>query len=246
MEFACVKTRSEEFAWRFPLGLQVIFLLFIIIIIPFYPESPRYLAKTGRFDDAHEILKSCRIDADAVKIAAEMQEIREAIHLEATSTSHNFIGMLLCSDKLHTRRRVFLACGVQIMQQLTGINFIAIYAPEMFSLAGYTGDKPAILAGGNFFGYVLSVACAIYLCDRVGRRKLMMIGASSAGIVLIIGGVLSHLVLTTNGDPMKRSQYGAGVTAILYIFTFIYGSVWITIWYVERSAVSIRWYHVCC
>jgi hypothetical protein len=91
MEYACLKTQSASFAWRFPLGFQAIFLLLLLIAIPFYPESPRHLTK---------------------------------------------------------------------IQKLTGIDFIATYAPEMFTLAGYGGDKPALLAGGNYISYTASLALA--------------------------------------------------------------------------------------
>lgn len=115
------------------------------------------------------------------------------------------------------------------MQKLTGIDFIATYAPEMFSLSGYTGDKPALLAGGNFISYTASLALAIYLCDRFGRRKLMMWGSSLMGVVLIVGAILSHEVTANTGtNPNKASHLGAGVAAVLYIYTALYGSTWLT------------------
>jgi MFS family permease len=57
MEFGATKTQSLAFAWRFPLGFQIVFLLLILAAVPFYPESPRYLAKTGRLDEARDILE---------------------------------------------------------------------------------------------------------------------------------------------------------------------------------------------
>lgn len=51
------------------------------------------------------------------------------------------------------------------------------------------------------------------------------------GVVLIIGGILSHEVYQNKiGDPGRAKYFGAGVTAILYIYTFIYGSTWLTTW----------------
>ncbi|KAL1961541.1 hypothetical protein VTN77DRAFT_1628 [Rasamsonia byssochlamydoides] len=238
MEFACVKTRSESFAWRFPLGFQIIFLLIILAAAPFYPESPRYLAKTGNLREARAVLERCRVDASTEPIDREMEEILFAIKAEASSTSASFYSMLFQKDKLHTRRRVLLGAGVQIMQKCTGIDFISVYAPNMFALSGFTGDKPALLAGGNWFGYIASLALSIYLCDHVGRRKMMLIGCSLMGIVLIVGGVLSHETLAnTASNPAKASSYGAGVAAILYIYTFIYGSTWLTTCWVYPTEV---------
>lgn len=231
MEYGCLKTQTLSFAWRFPLGFQVVFLIFILIAAPFFPESPRHLAKIGDLSGARSVLEKCRIDTNEHAIEIEMEEIVSAIRAEATSTSHSFYSMLFTKDKLHTRRRVILGSGVQVMQKLTGIDFIAVYAPNMFALSGFKGDKPALLAGGNWFGYIASLALSIYLCDRVGRRKLMLTGCLLMGIVLVVGGVLSHETIShSDSNPELATKFGSGVAAILYIYTFIYGSTWLTTW----------------
>jgi len=229
MEYACTKLQTETFAWRFPVAFQIIFLLFILVVAPFYPESPRHLAKQGKLEEARDILTRCRVDPDPVKIEHEMEGIVEALRLEATSTAHSFKSMLFETDKLHTRRRIMLGAGIQILQKLTGIDFIATYAPEMFTLSGFTGNKPALLAGGNFITYTASLALAIYLSDRCGRRNLMMWGSSLMGIVLIVGAVLSHeVIVNSSTNPAETNRLRGGVAAILYIFTIFYGSTWLT------------------
>ncbi|EGD91007.2 uncharacterized protein TERG_07230 [Trichophyton rubrum CBS 118892] len=159
LEYACVKTRSLSFAWRFPNAFQIIFLLVLLAFGPFYPESPRYLAKIGKIDHAKSILQKCRIDPNEENIDNEMEEILDAIRLEASDSNPSFYNMLFTSDKLHTRRRVFLGAGVQIMQKFTGIDFIA------------------------------------------------------------------------------ANKFGAGVAAILYVYTFIYGSTWLTTCWVYPTEV---------
>lgn len=205
----------------------------------FYPESPRHLIRTGRFAEAREILYRARINPIEAEIERELAEIVAAIRLEAHKPAPSFWKIMVSSDELHTRRRILLGAGVQIMQKFTGIDFISTYAPEMFALAGYTGNKPAILAGCNFFGYTASLATAIYLADRVGRRKLMLIGSSTMFVVLIVGGVLAHEVISlADSKPSVASGCGAGVTAVLYVYTTIYGSTWLTTWYVSICALS--------
>ena len=237
MEYGCVKHMGPVAAWRFPVAFQILFILMIQIATPFYPESPRHLAQTGRLEEARDILTRCRVDPDPIKVDLEMRGIEDAIRMEAQS-NHTYYSMLFTKDKFHTQRRILLGAGVQIMQKLTGIDFIATYAPQMFSLAGYKGDKPVLLAGGNFFGYTASLTVAIYLADRFGRRKLMLTGSLSMGIVLIVGGVLARQVLAnTKTDPGKANALGGGVAAVLYVYTFLYGSCWLTTCWVYPTEV---------
>jgi hypothetical protein len=58
------------------------------------------------------------------------------------------------------------------------------------------------------------------------------------GVVLVVGGVLSHEVyLNKANDPGRVNQFGAGVTTILYVYTFIYGNTWLTTWLVEATGI---------
>ncbi|KAK5134118.1 hypothetical protein LTR08_006893 [Meristemomyces frigidus] len=238
MEYACTKLQSEVFAWRFPVAFQVIFLLLVLAAVPFFPESPRHLARQGKLHEARDILLRCRVDPDPAKIDYEMEGIREALRLEATTTAHSYSSMLFTKDKFHTGRRIMLGGGVQVMQKFTGIDFIATYAPQMFALSGFSGNTPALLAGGNFISYTASLALAIWLSDRVGRRTLMLIGSFLMGIVLIIGAVLSHEVLKyAEIDPGRAKQFGAGVATVLYLYTMLYGSTWLTTCWVYPTEV---------
>jgi len=109
----------------------------------------------------------------------------------------------------------------------------------MFTLSGFKGDQPALLAGGNFISYTASLAMAIWLSDHVGRRKLMLSGCFLMGLVLIVGAVLSHKVEVEKHlhDIAKSKQYGAGVVTVLYVYSVLYGSTWLTTCWVYPTEV---------
>ncbi|KEF59375.1 uncharacterized protein A1O9_04219 [Exophiala aquamarina CBS 119918] len=237
IEYACLKTQGAGFAWRFPLALQIVFLIILVLVVPFMVESPRHLAATARYHEARHVLQKARLNPSPEKIEAEMTEILDAIRLEARSTSKSYWSMLFTKDHLHTRRRLLLGAGVQVMQKFTGIDFITTYAPQMFALSGYSGTKSDILAGGNLISYTASLALSIYLIDRVGRRKLMLIGCSVMGVLLIVGGVLAHLVNKNEANEAQAQKFGAGVAAVLYLYTFAYGSTWLTVCWVYPTEI---------
>jgi len=145
MEYACLQTQSLQFAWRLPQGFQIILLLFIIAAANFFPESPRHLAKTGRLEEAREILLRCRLRPSEAAIEQELAEIKDAIRIEATSSAHGFLSMIWKKDALHTRRRVALAMGIQCMEKLCGPDAIAAYGPIIFGLSGCESSLPCVM-----------------------------------------------------------------------------------------------------
>jgi hypothetical protein len=136
MEYALLKLQPLEFAWRFPQGFQIIILLMILVAANFFPETPRHLAKTGRVEEAREILTRCRLKPNEQAIEQELAEILEAIRIEATHSTHGLLPMIWKKDKLHTRRRVALAMGIQMMNKTCGPDAIAAYGPIVFALSG--------------------------------------------------------------------------------------------------------------
>ncbi len=108
-------------AWRTPLALQIIFIIIIGAGINFFPESPRWLMKVGREDEARNVLKATR-DSD---VEYELKGIKQVVKFELeTSTANHYWAMLFPKDKYarQLRWRVVLAVWLQIMQELVGIG----------------------------------------------------------------------------------------------------------------------------
>lgn len=126
---------NSAFRWRFPIAFQIIPLVMLLIVCWAFPESPRWLAKVDREDEAYYILQRLRgtEGEDKGKAEAELADIRNVVALEQKmshqqSYFHMFFGT--GSGDLHTGRRVQLVIWLQIMQSWTGISGITMFGPS--------------------------------------------------------------------------------------------------------------------
>ncbi len=166
-------TAGDPMAWRWMLGIvagpAVLFLLFLLPI----PESPRWLTKKHRRDDALQVL--CKLgneDADAV-----LREIVESLHEETVGTDEPFF-------RRKYLKPILLAFMVASFNQLAGINALIYYTADIFRMAG--AEQAGALLQSVIIG--LTNLCftliAMTVIDRFGRKKLLLIGAAGLAVCL--------------------------------------------------------------
>lgn len=112
------------------------------------PESPRYLYKEGRNDEALEVL--CAVwdkEPNHPEIQLEQNDILAALALEMEHGEYQW-SQIFKTDRVHTGKRVFLAWVINTINQLCGINLVVYYAPTVLKLnVGLTGELPQVLGG---------------------------------------------------------------------------------------------------
>lgn len=130
--------------WRFPIAFQIIFLVLLFSVVSFFPESPRWLVKVGREDEARYTLERLRGSSpeERVRAAAEFQDIQNIAEMEKTVVHGNNSNPSMLfgykSGDLHIGRRVQLVIWLQIMQEWVGIAGVTVYAPTIFSMRDLT------------------------------------------------------------------------------------------------------------
>jgi len=161
--------------WRWMFGAETVPAAAFFLLMFFVPESPRWLMKYGRDQQAEEVLR--RIGG-AEHARAEVADIRQTLATEE-------IAQVRFGDLLEPRLRTIVLMGVilAVFQQWCGINVIFNYAHDIFREAGYE-------VGDNMFNIVVTgitnlvfTFVALFTVDRFGRRPLMLIG--SAGLAMI-------------------------------------------------------------
>jgi len=171
------------YGWRWMFGSGSLPSLVLLILLFFVPESPRWLTGKGQVDKARHILT--RVDGPD-HAAREMAEIQAALAQEPVTARQLFSRGL----------RLALAIGVvlAVLQQVTGINVFLYYAPEIFKTVAGSGVDVAMLqtvvVGAMNLGFTV---LAIWLVDRVGRRPLMIIGATGMAVSLAAIGIAAWL-----------------------------------------------------
>jgi MFS transporter, SP family, arabinose:H+ symporter len=185
-----------EWNWRWMVGLGAAPAFVYLLALLWIPESPRWLARHGRIDDARRVL----VLAHGERFAqAELDEMRAS--LAHDSGRHDATLADLWSPGL--RRVLVIGILIAIFQQITGISSVLAYATVIFESAGAAAD--ARFAQTVYVGLVnlAFTLVAFVLIDKIGRRPLLLAGIGGMALSLATaafgfraGGADAQLVLS--------------------------------------------------
>ncbi len=187
---------NVDTGWRYMMGSGMLPALLFFVLLFLVPESPRWLIKKGRNDEALDTLAKVNGAEQAGVLAGEIKS--------ALSSETGTVGELFGSGL-----RIALIVGVvlALFSQITGINAIIYFAPEIFKSIGI-GSESAFLQ--TFIIGVINTLftfVAIWLIDRAGRKTLLLWGVAGMIICLAGAALCFHFNITT-GPWLLISIFG--------------------------------------
>jgi sugar porter (SP) family MFS transporter len=216
---------SDGGHWRIMLGLSAIPAALVVIPLLRLPDSPRWYVLKGRVDEAVRVMRDTDPDVDPVAETA-------SIARELRGGRGGSLGQMVRQP--FARATVFVV-GMGFFCQITGINAVTYYSPEIFQTMGFTGS------GQNFFlpalvelASLVAVVGALFVVDRFGRRVVLLSGIGTMlGTLVVLSAVFGAGLLHGAGTWIG---FGA-ILLFTAAFNFGFGSL---IWVYAGEAFPAR------
>lgn len=220
---------TDSDAFRIPLALQFVWAGVLFLGLMLLPETPRYLIKRGLHTAAASSLSRLRrLDITHPALIEELAEIEANHEYELSLGPSTYKDVFWGSP--HLGRRLLTGCGLQMLQQLSGCNFIFYYGTTFFTNIGI--NSPFVIALITNIVNVVSTVPGMILVESLGRRRLLMFGAG--------GMAICQLVVATVGTTIHSTHaYAANLVLIIFVCfdLFFFASSWGPVVWVVTSEI---------
>ncbi|KAJ4267071.1 hypothetical protein NW762_003169 [Fusarium torreyae] len=242
INYGCSKNAESlgEWEWRVVMLLQCFFPMIIISGLFFCPETPRWYVQNDRFEEAYQVLLQTRDDPNL--IAQEMEDIRQAIAFERKQTNSTWARYKLLWTDESVRKRMLLAAGINIGQQLSGNNSLATYSTIIYKKVFTSNSQIQLI---NALGGTLNILFtlnATWMTDFLGRRPLLLIGVAGMAVCMFAAAaVVTETPTLDNGS--RSSSVGIATVFLMFLFALFFKPSWgatVWIWTSEVFSMNIR------
>ncbi|EIW58751.1 general substrate transporter [Trametes versicolor FP-101664 SS1] len=212
------KGRADHSAWRIPISIQFIWAFILFVGMFWLPETPRWLIKNDRIDDAARSLsRLTSLPPDDPELLAEIEDIRAALREEQERGESSYLDCFKF-NKSKIAFRTLSGIFIQAWQQLTGINFIFYFGTTFFKNAGIA--NPFLTSVATNIVNVFMTLPGMWGVERFGRRSLLLWGA----VVMCVCEYLVAIIGVTISTNNKSGQNALIALVCIYIAAF--ASTW--------------------
>ncbi|PVH72883.1 general substrate transporter [Cadophora sp. DSE1049] len=221
---------NSDVSWRFPLAFQNFFAILAICLLYCMPESPRWLCLKDRHSEAQIII--ARLQKKPVNDPAVLQALRlladtvaHEMKVEKVSWTEVF-----SNGEQQTFRRIALGAGTSLMQQLGGINVVVYYLPTILTRSfGFSDRLALILSACDFMSLVFWGCMVMLIIDKVGRVKLMLVGATSQGMCFAVAAA---------GLAVGSKASNGVAVAFIFLYHVAFGLSFLSIPFMYPSEIN--------
>ncbi|KAH7636038.1 general substrate transporter [Sordaria sp. MPI-SDFR-AT-0083] len=235
----------ETTGWRWMVGLGAVPAVVQVVILLWMPESPRWLVKEGRSEEAREVIARIAAGHDALdpetrrEVDAVLKNIEIEVREEAMATRHAVPGagagttsavnawMEAMRELFRVRRNkraLAIACLLQGLQQLCGFNSLMYFSATIFTMIGFSEPTlTSLVVAVTNFAFTL---VALVLIDRVGRRRILLwsVPFMMAGLVLAgYGFSFIELPDSETSSPTTTGAQGGAIIILTSIMLYVAG-----------------------
>jgi sugar porter (SP) family MFS transporter len=207
-----LKDLPDGWAWRVMLATAAVPAVILYLGVLRLPESPRFLVKVGKEDEAVKVLRYIRRPDE---IDAEIRSIEETARIDKHAAGNTSLATLFDSKY---RYLVIAGVGVAAFQQLQGANAIFYYIPLIVEKA--TGNSASsALMWPIIQGVILVLGSLLFLviADKFNRRLLLTVGGTIMGVSFLLPAILNTVI--KDADPMM-------IVVFLSIYVAAYSFTW--------------------
>ena len=175
---------TEAVDWRISIGAAAVPALLMLGLQLRLPESPRWLVKKDRQDEAEQVLE--RVRPEGFDISEELGEI-VAVEERKQETKRSHRGWSGLRQPW-VRPALIVGCGIAAFTQLSGIEMIIYYAPTILTDNGFSTTAALRVSVALGITYLVMMIVGLVIVDKVGRRRLTLVMVPGAAVSLFVLG----------------------------------------------------------
>ncbi|KHN94347.1 Major facilitator superfamily domain, general substrate transporter [Metarhizium album ARSEF 1941] len=216
---------DSTWAWRCPSLLQSVFSLVCVLVLPFVPESPRWLVRQDRYEDARLVVAQTNADGDVADpvASAVYREILDT--LEREKKRARAMSPVEIARNPVARRRVLVGASAGPFSCVAGNVIASYYLGSELTTAGVTSPSDQLKA--NVVLNVWCLACCLagtQLAASWGRKSTALVSQALLTACLFVIGGLSKMYADDPGGAPQSLVYGD--VAVMFLFQGFYSVAW--------------------